>query len=67
MTDGVTNSIRYKNKLYKKYLNCPTNNTFVKYKNFRNKLNTIITTTKANFYKDKFEKERQIMLEILGT
>ena len=58
MTDGVTNSIRYKNKLYQKYLNCPTNNNFVKYKNFCNKLNTIIRITKANFYKDKFENEK---------
>ena len=58
MTDGVINSIKHKNKLYKKYLNNPTPNNFCAYKLFRNKLNTIIKVSKAKFYNDKFEKAK---------
>ena len=58
MTEGIINSIKHKNRLYKTYIKNPTSKNLCAYKLFRNKLNTIIKVSKANFYKNKFEKAK---------
>ena len=58
MTNGVINSIKYKNKLYKKFISNPTTSNSSKYKKFRNKLNSTIKLTKANYYRDKFNSAK---------
>ena len=47
MTTGVLNSIKHKNKLYKKFLSTPNNVNRSIYNRFRNKLNHVIKEVKA--------------------
>ena len=51
ITSGIKVSIKYKNKLYKKYLNNPNDVTEAAWKHFRNKTNIIIRKAQKSYYK----------------
>ena len=56
MTDGLLQSVKYKHKLYAKYLHNPSVENETKYKKFRNFLNSLTRQIKIDFYKDKFQQ-----------
>ena len=55
MTTGLIKSIKYKRRLYKKYINKPTEQNKQKYTTYRNKLTTLLKEAKSKYYKDKFD------------
>ncbi|KAJ8047577.1 RNA-directed DNA polymerase from mobile element jockey [Holothuria leucospilota] len=54
-TQGILNSCRTKNKLYRKCINHPTLENKAAYSRFRNKLTTVIRVAKFNFYQNEFD------------
>ena len=52
ITKGIKVSIKYKNKLFKKYLDNPTDVNETAWKTFRNKTNAIIKKVQENYYKN---------------
>ena len=64
MTDGLLTSIKHKQKLYSKSLRYPTDKNINEYKQFRNKLNSLIKTVKSDFYEKKFNQQKD---NIKGT
>jgi exonuclease III len=57
LSDGVYNSIRRKNHLYKKFLRNPNNQNKSIYTLYKNKLNALIKISKKNYLNKKFEQE----------
>lgn len=55
ISKGLQNSIKLKNKLYKKYLKKPNPFNENKYKNYKNKLNHSLKLSKKNYYQNKLE------------
>ena len=55
MTTGLIKSIKYKHRLYTKYINKPTEQNKHKYTTYRNKLTTLLKEAKSKYYKDKFD------------
>ena len=51
ITSGIKVSIRFRNKLYKKYLNNPNEITEAAWKKFRNKTNMLIRKSQESYYK----------------
>ena len=51
IASGIKVSIRAKNKLYKKYLNNPTDVNKTAWKKFRNKTNEVIKRAETQYYK----------------
>ena len=64
MTDGILISVKHKNKLYAKSLHHPSNKNINNYKQFRNKLNSVIRTAKRDFYEEQFNQQKS---NIKGT
>ena len=58
ITKGIKVSIRTKNKLYKKYLNNPTDINKAAWKRFRNKTNEIIKRAEAHYYKSLLNEHK---------
>ena len=56
-------SINRKNKLYKLYINRPTENNLQKFKTYKNKLNMLIRKSKRSYYFNKFEDSKSNMRE----
>ena len=54
ITKGFIKSSKVKNKLYKKFLSCGTEESKTKYKYYRNRLNKLKTILKKNYYEQKF-------------
>ncbi len=52
---GLLKSINTKNKLYKKYMQKPSEERFNAFKRYRNKLNTLIRKSKKEYYNKRFE------------
>ena len=52
ITKGIKVSIKYKNKLFRKYLDNPNNVNEAAWKKFRNKTNAIIKKAQENYYKN---------------
>ena len=52
ITKGIKVSIKHKNKLFKKYLDNPSDVNEVAWKTFRNKTNAIIKKVQENYYKN---------------
>ena len=52
ITKGIKVSIKYKNNLFKKYLDNPTDVNETAWKTFRNKTNAIIKKVQENYYKN---------------
>ena len=51
----LTKSINTKNKLYKRYVQKPSEERLNKFKTYRNKLNNLIRKSKKEYYNKKFE------------
>ena len=54
ITKGLVKSINTKNKLYKQYLQSPSNERSIEFKTYRNKLNNLIRKCKREYYYKKF-------------
>ena len=63
ITKGLLKSINKKNKLYKKYIQIPTNVNLQKYKTYKDKLNMLIRKSKRMHFYTKFEKSKHNMKE----
>ena len=61
ITKGLLISINHKNKLYKEYVQCPSNNKKQKFKTYRNKLHGLIRKAKRLYYFKKFEQVKNNM------
>ncbi len=58
LTQGLINSIRKKNKLYKKYLRCKSATSNSTYKKYKNKLSKILIKAERAYYANKFNSCR---------
>ncbi len=63
ITKGLLKSINKKNKLYKHYINTPTEGNLQKFKTYKNKLNMLIRKSKRSYYYNKFENSKSNMRE----
>ena len=55
ITKGILKSIKHRNRLYKRSLQNPSDNNISKYKQYRNKLTSIIRFSKKMHYIKQFE------------
>ena len=55
---GLLKSIGKENRLYKRYLNCPSNTTLNKFKKYKNKLNHSIRIAKGLYYEQQLMQNR---------
>ena len=67
ITKGLLKSINHKNKLYKDYVKCPSNNKQQKFKTYRNKLHGLIRKAKRLYYFKKFEQVKNNMRQTWKT
>ena len=58
ITKGLLKSINTKNKLYKQYLQSPSDERKIKFKTYRNKLNNLMRKCKREYYHKKFENTK---------
>ena len=58
MSQALINYCRHKNNLYKRFLHNPTKANEQRYKQFRNRLTTIIRTAKRNHYASKLNSNK---------
>ena len=58
ITKGILKSIKKRNKFYKTSLKDPSQANINKYKQYRNKLTSIIKTSKQMYFSNKFEHSR---------
>jgi hypothetical protein len=56
MTKCIAKSVQKKNKLYKKFLNCPVIKNEIIYKTYKNKLNHVIKIAKKKYYEEQLIK-----------
>ena len=61
ISKGLLKSINKKNKLYKQYLQTPTNKNIQKFKTYKNKLNVLIRKSKRMHFFKKFENSKNDM------
>ena len=54
ISKGLKKSSKTKERLYKKFLKCPTKSNEEKYKTYRNKLNHLVRIAKKKYYNNKF-------------
>ena len=54
ITNGILQTIKRKNKLYRRFLRSPTNSNSDQFRVYRNKLNHIIRISKKQYFSDKF-------------
>lgn len=66
ITNGIINSIKYRDKLKKKLLKKYDTDLESKYKAYRNFLNKLIRTQKNNYYRDEINKSRGDMKKIFS-
>ena len=55
LTKGLLRSINRKNRLYKQYLRCRSNEQFLKYKMYKNKLTSLIRVAKRLYFQTQIE------------
>ena len=67
ISKAILRSIHTRNKLYKIYLNNPTVYNTNKYKKYRNKLTTIIRTSRKLYYTEKLNKVKSNMKSTWGV
>ena len=60
ITKGIKISCKFKESLYKKWLDFPTTYNCSKYKKYKNKLNGIIKNAKRKYYSNLFENRNNI-------
>ena len=61
ITKGLLKSINKKNKLYKCYIQKPSQSNLQKFKTYKNKLNMLIRKSKRMYFFKKFEKSKNNM------
>ena len=67
ITKGIKVSIRTRNKLYKKYLNNPTEVNKAAWKKFRNKTSELIKRAEALYYKTILNKHKNSSKNLWNT
>ena len=67
ITNGIKVSIRTKNKLYKKYLNNPTDANKAAWKRFRNKTNEVVKRAEALYYKSLLNEHKNSSKNLWNT
>ena len=67
ITKGIKISIRTKNKLYKKYLNNPTDINKSAWKRFRNKTNEVIKRAETQYYKSILNEHKNSSKDLWST
>ncbi len=67
ITKGLLKSINHKNKLYKKYIHCPSDSNYHKFKTFRNKLHSLIRKAKRSYYFTHFEQVKNNLRQTWKT
>jgi len=67
ITRGLLKSINTKNKLYKRYIQKPCEERLSIFKNYRNKLNSLIRKSKREYYERKFESVKYNMRKTWKT
>ena len=58
LTKGLKQSIKYKNKLYVKSIRYPTDNNLLIYKQYRNKLNSLLRRTERSYYSNLLNQNK---------
>ena len=61
ITCSLLNCIRRKNRLHKKSMQKPTEANVSKYKNYRNRLNSLLRRAKQNYFSTQLDKEKRNM------
>ena len=61
ITYSLLNCIRRKNRLYKKSMKKPTETNVSKYKEYRNRLNSLLRKAKQNYFSTKLDQEKYNM------
>ena len=56
MTQGISNSVEIKNRLYKKFLKNRNERNYNIYKKYKNKLNHLIKIEKKDYFENQFIK-----------
>ena len=67
ITKGIKISIKTKNKLFKKYLNNPTDINEAAWKRFRNKTNEVIKRAEAEYYKSLLNEHKDSSKNLWST
>jgi exonuclease III len=74
LTSALKNCIKIKNKLYATYKKSPCCNNEIKYKNYKNKLNSLIKIAERKHYQDLLEdnkhdmkKSWKVLKEVIGN
>ncbi len=58
LSEGIYNSIRRKNYLYKKYIKNPTSHNKCTYKRYKNIVTSLIRTSKSKYFGHQFNREK---------
>lgn len=64
LTTGLKISIRHKNRLYKKYIQSPSSQNKQKYIIYKNKLITCIKNAAETYYKEKFDTQKNSIMNM---
>lgn len=56
ITSGLIKSIKIRDELFQRYKNTKNLDLYQRYKNYRNKINSLISKTKASYYKAKINE-----------
>lgn len=59
LTKGIQRACKKKNKVYKEFLKNKTKETECAYKTYKNKLISIMRSSKINYFSDELEKNKQ--------
>ena len=58
ITEGMLRSIKFKNQLFRRQLNRPSDENISKFKRYKSQLSKILCLEKRNYYEREFEKVR---------
>jgi len=67
ISKGLLNSINMKNKMYKQYLQSPSEAKFQKFKTYKNKLHMLIRKSKRKYFFTKFERTKNNLRQTWRT
>ena len=56
ITEGILRSIKFKNQLFRKQINCPSDENISESKRYKSQLSKILRLEKWNYYEREFEK-----------
>ena len=58
ITEGMLRSIKFKTQLFRRQLNCPSDENISEFKRYKSQLSKILRLEKKNYYEREFEKVR---------